>query len=541
MIKIMKKIKIYTLVLSLIFIGLTQSCTDGFEEMNRHPFEPTQASIPTVFNTVTSSLMLGWMEQNSIHNGYYYFVNQQLANSAPRYILAQGVDEIWSSYFLMMKNVRWLENELANSKVKTDNVKACLNILLAYKTLRTADYVGDMPFSKAGKGADGSENFRVAYDKHQDIYKYCMDLLKSAAESFKTDADQMSLGSGDVLFKNDYTKWKKFANSIRLRYAMQIVDVDNAQAITHISNILGNATQYPLISGTEDIGMWPKQLSNLVIESRPWSFSAENLTCMGSTMWSWMADNNNTDGTGIIDPRCKVYFETNGKNEWKPQLQSGANPVQGRGPYINGAYPNGRDRAKTQQEWDNKGAAAHYSSVNYYLTRDDAYLPEIIMTVAEVNFLKAEAYNRGIGVTKNAATAKTEYENGIRSSITFWYGLVNLMEGTWAINKPALGSTDIDKYLTNPKVVYKSTEADALKQIYAQVWLDSFRQPWVAFNLYRRTLATPRDETGAYSAEQNKFYKVPYPESEKNYNNANFTAALGGKTNTPDNKLFWHK
>lgn len=539
--KIMKKIRIYSLVVSLILLGFIQSCTNGFEDMNRHPFEPTQASIPTVFNGITSTLMLGWMEQNSIHNGYYYFVNQQLANSAPRYILAQGVDEIWSSYFLMLKNVRWLENELANSMVKTDNVRACLNILLAYRTLRTADYFGDMPFTKAGKGAEGGDNFRVAYDKHQDIYKTCLDLLKSAAEGFKTDADQMSLGSGDVLFKNDYTMWKKFANSIRLRYSMQIVEVDNAQAVAHLSNILGNAAQYPLIEGDETIGMWPKRLSNLLIESRPWSFSAENLTSMGTTMWNWMSDNNNTDGSGIIDPRAKVYFETNGVNEWKPQQQNGANPVQGRGAYINSAYPSGRDRAKNQQEWDNKGNSTFYSSVNYYLARDDAYLPEIIMTVAEVYFIKAEAYNRGLGVTKNAATAKTEYENGIRSSINFWFSLVNLMEGTWAINKPVLVNTDIDKYLSNTKIAYKSNEADALKQIYAQLWIDSFRQPWVAFNLYRRTLATPHDESAPYSTEQNRFYKVPYPESEKNYNNANFTAALAGKTNTPDNKLFWHK
>ncbi|HSO85499.1 MAG TPA: SusD/RagB family nutrient-binding outer membrane lipoprotein [Draconibacterium sp.] len=539
----MKKIKIFTLALSLVFLGITQSCTDGFEEMNRNPFEPTQASIPTVFNSITSNLMLGWMEQNSIHNGYYYFVNQQLANSAPRYILAQGVDEIWNSYFLMLKNVRWLENELDNSSVKTDNVRACLNILLAYKTLRTADYVGDMPFSKAGKGASGSDNFRVAYDKHQDIYKYCLDLLKTASESFKSDADQLSLGTGDVLFKNDYNMWKKFANSIRLRYAMQIAEVDNAQATAHISNILGDATKYPLITGSETIGMWPKKLSNLIIESRPWSFSAENLTCMGSTIWSWMSENNNTDGSGIFDPRCKVYFETNGANEWKPQLQNGANPVQGRGAYINSSYPNGRDRGQTMQDWSNKGNSCYYSSVNYYLTRDDAYLPEIIMTVAEVAFLKAEAYNRGIGVAKNAALAKSEYENGIRSSINFWYSLVDLCEGTstWSINKPVLGSSDIDNYLANAKVAYKNSEADALKQIYAQLWLDSFRQPWVAFNLYRRTLATPHDESGSYSAEQNKFYKVPYPESEKNYNNENFTDALGGKTNTPDNKLFWHK
>lgn len=525
----------------MLCFGLAQSCTDGFEDMNRDPFNPTQASIPTVFNAVTQTLMLGYMEQNSIHNGYYYFVNQQLANSAPRYILAQGVDELWSQYFLMMKDVRWLEAELEKSDVPTDNVEACLDILVAYKTLRTADYYGDMPFFNAGMGVEGSEYYRVEYDSHSDIYSYCLTQLKTASESFSTDAEQMSLDNGDVLFHNDYEMWKKFANSIRLRYAMQISDVDNAQASEHISNILDDPGNYPIISGSETIGMWPQQLASMTIASRPWSFSAENLTCMGTTMWSWMSENDNVDGSGIIDPRCKVFFETNMNNEWVPQLQHGANPVQGRGSYSTGAFPGGRDRALTQQEWDNKGVSCYYSSVNYYIARDDQFAPEIFMTVAEINFLKAEAYNRGIGVSKNAGTAKSEYEAGIQASVDFWYSMVDLQGGAWAINKPVFDQAQVDSYLAHSKVAYDGDDAAALKQIYAQMWIDSFRQPWLAFNLYRRTLATPHDESGAYVPNENTFHKVPYPESEVLYNETNLNTSLNGKSNTPDNKLFWQK
>ncbi|MGQ7870430.1 SusD/RagB family nutrient-binding outer membrane lipoprotein [Sunxiuqinia sp. sy24] len=536
----MKNIKIYSLLLSLFFIGFTQSCTEDFEDINRDPFNPTQASIPTVFNRVTSSLVLGWMEQNSIHNGYYYFVTQQLANAAPRYILAQGVDEIWVAYYTTLKNVRWLESEFAKSELKMDNAQASLNIILAYKTLRTADYYGDMPFTEAGRAAESSDYFRVKYDNHQEIYTYCLDLLKSASESFSSDADQFSLGSGDVLFGGDYDMWKKFANSIRLRYAMQLAEVDASQASAHIGEILGNTAQYPVISGDETLGIWPDDLG-ITIDSRPWSFSAENLTCLGSTMWNEMSESNAADGSGIVDPRCMVFFETNRENQWAAQQQNGANPVQGRGPYLNAAFPSGRDRAMTQAEWDNKGESAFYSSVNYYLARDDQYLPEIIMTVAEVHFITAEAYLRGIGVAKNVATAKTHYEAGVTSSIEFWYGLVDLASSIWYINQPTLGANDISTYMARSEIAFSSNEDDALKQIYKQIWIDSFRQPWVAFNLYRRTLATPRDESGSYNQAENAFYKLPYPESEKNYNADNFNAALSGKENSPANKLFWHR
>ncbi|WP_455202001.1 hypothetical protein, partial [Kaarinaea lacus] len=38
------------------------------------------------------------------------------------------------------------------------------------------------------------------------------------------------------------------------------------------------------------------------------------------------------------------------------------------------------------------------SPFNYYLIRDNVDIPEIILTAAEMGFLKAEAYFRGLGV-----------------------------------------------------------------------------------------------------------------------------------------------
>lgn len=532
----MKNIKKYLLLFVLASVGFAQSCTDGFEEMNRDPLNPTEGSIPTVFNRYVSSLRYYGAEVAGFHGGYYYYMTQQLGNAAPRWVLDNLANDTWRAYYSALKNARWLENELDNSELKVDNVKACLNILLAFEALRHADYYGDMPFSKAGKGSMGSEFFRVEYDKHEDIYKASLDMLKSAAESFSDDSDQMSLGSGDVLFSGDYVMWKKFANSIRLRYAMQISDVDNAQATAHISNILGDATKYPLISGEEDLGLWPTKIPNLTLGR---GFTQDNPLCLGTTMWSWMSENDNTDGSGIIDPRCRVFFETNNDGEWKAQEQLDPVDSQGRGAYNGSAYPSGRGEAATMQEWENKTEGCKYSPVNYYYALDHTHFPELFISVAEVHFLKAEAYNRGIGVSKDAATAEAEYEAGIRSSINYWYNLVELKESEWYLFQPELGSDEIDDYLALPMVTYKADEAEALDQIYAQAWIALFHQPAVAYNLYRRTEATPHDRSS--SSHENNFYRLPYPEEEKNYNADNFNAALDGRTNTVEHKLFWHK
>lgn len=565
----MKNIKIFSLAVSLLAAGIIyQSCTKDFEEMNTDWKNPTKASIPTVMNSVMGSFFLGWQEMQTIHNGYYYLITQQTGNAGPRYVLQQGIDDIWNNYYNRLRNVRYLQKEFeSTTSVKTDNVKAMLDVMLAYQTLRTADYFGDMPFSKAGYAGDGTEFKRPVYDKHEDIYKECLDMLKSAATSFVDGASDQVEGIGDAynifwsgsyVSGKSYLMWRKLANSIRLRYAIQLADIDAATANAHIAEILGNPTTYPLLDGDgrdETAGMWIKKLS-YSLESRPWTFSANNYCCMGSTMWSEMTDlavppitEATKTSAGVADPqfydpRGYLFFETNNANLWIPQQQIDANPKQAPSAcYSNVAYPDGRYYGQTQQEWSNKKEGAYYSNVNFYLATDMESTPELIMTEAEVHFLKAEAYNRGLGISKNSAKAKESYEAGIRASMETWFsfvGLINAGTYKWMIQQPAIPSAaDVTAYINRANIVYSSDEATALKQIYKQVWIDSFRQPWVAFNLYCRSGATPH--ASGDTQEYAKFRRVPYPPSEETYNTQNFSNALNGNANDFKRKLFWHR
>jgi len=548
---IMNKILKYRQMKKIIIIALATAlagCTTGFEDMNRDPKNPTQASIPAVFNTIVSRLMLGGQEQAAIHNGKYYFQSQQLGNASGAYNIENASRDVWRDYYFSLKNVRLLEKMLTESGLKTGNAQAMLDIVFAYRTLRVVNYFGDMPFSEAGRGNEGDAHFRVKYDNHRDIYYECLDRLKSAADALAVDAAQFSYGSGDVLFKGDITLWKKFANSLRLRYALQIADVDAAKAAAVVGEILGAPDKYPVLGTAasaatrpdESAGMWLKDLASLVLsDSREWTFAANNYSCMGSLMWRLMSETDAVDGSGIFDPRCYVFFEPNNDNEWKPYPQNGGGLPQSATAYDRN--PAGRDYGQTLASWSNKGVECYYSPVNFYLVRDVDYIPELFITAAEVKFLTAEAYNRGIGVTKNAAAARTAYEEGIRASIHFWYFLVKKDEGStkWLFGPITTKlDPDIDAYLS--RVPYSADESTALKQIYQQIWIDSFRQPWVAFDLYRRTLATPRDQTGAYNPADYSFHKLPYPDDERVNNEANFKTATGGNNGT-DKKLFWHR
>lgn len=480
----MKNFKIFLFAVMLLVAGMVQQgCTDGFESMNRDWKNPTQATIPTMMNSVLGSFSLGWMEQNAIHNGYYYVCTQQLANAGPRYVINQGEDDIWGSYYGTLRTIRALETELANysGTLKTDNISAMLKVCLAYKTLRTCDYFGDMPFTMAGYGNKGGQEYlRPVYDKQQDIYKACLTMLKEAADGFIDGDSNEMLCVGDacnifwgssLVSSQDYSMWRKLANSIRLRYALQIADVDAATAQSVIAEVLGNSSKYPLLdSDTQDetAGLWPKRLG-LTIDSRPWSFSAENYTCMGSVMWKAMTDlavpavgSNPSAADGVtdpqfFDPRGYLFFETNKNNRWVPQKQFNASFVQSRGAYFKDAYPTGRNYGQTAQEWNNKGEA-YYSSVNFYLVRDEVSYPELMITDAEVHFLKAEAYARGIGVTKDMSKAKAFYEAGIRASMKTWfsfYTLINSSTYKWIMYPPTVPeNADITNYINHNGVSF---------------------------------------------------------------------------------------
>jgi hypothetical protein len=247
-------------------------------------------------------------------------------------------------------------------------------------------------------------------------------------------------------------------------------------------------------------------------------------------MWNMVADD--TTPASIFDPRALLFTETNQAGHYVPYV-IGTSTGDATNAYISGTDPTMKNNCL-------------YSPVNWYLIRDEQYIPEPILTEAEVHFLKAEAYARGLGVTQNIATAQTEYQAGITSSVNFWYNIAantNTPSDPWAPVAPAPPTNgQMAAMFANPKVAFTGSASDALTKIYAQEWLSYFRQPWLAFNLWRRTFQTPFDPNSHPSSTYTTFYKLPYAQDEAVNNKDNFDAEIGknGGNNT-NVKVWWMK
>ena len=524
------------LVVSVFALGLA-SCTKNFKAINTPWDGSPTPTLPQLYVAYVANLDNTANSEQRDDNGWLYPITQQGAIYTHSDYSYGGSTSAWSDFYHNLSNYYAAMNLIAatpDTAIYT-NVKAMLKTLKVYQAIKVSDFYGDIPYSAAGKAVDyQTSSYTPAYDSQQSIYLSCLSDLTWAVNNFSaTDATQFSLGSSDGVLLNNITQWIKFANSLRLRLALNIYGKDPTDA----APIIVDALSKPLLSDylADDIGLYSANIPGLSFPARAYSFGTECRLRMGTAMWQMMSSTNAEDGSGIVDPRCLIYFEPNNDSLWNPYPQ---NPTASTIPEQGDPYNTLRDA-----DWPNKDGAAPnqtpnlYANFNYYWSRDgevsgsNGAIPELFMTAAEVHFLKAEVYAMGVtGVSQNLATAQTEYNAGVTASVNFWTTMA-INSSVWVVNKPTglPSTTAMTAFLNNPVVLFNA--ATALQQIYAQEWIDMIRQPWDAWTLLRRTGGqTPMDPNNAsyYTQTYSAYQRYQYPASESEYNYANWYAETKG-------------
>ncbi len=506
------------ILLLIIVMATFSSCDKGFEELNRNPLAPTEVNYEAIFNELVNSLRLGWNRQLFIHNEILYDVTELGVVTAQTFgNIDAGAEDIWSNYYTALKNARELKaslDELAKIDLEaTDIVKAQIDILMAYKTFQLIDLFGDVPYSEAGQAYIGEGIVRPKYDDDREIYlslltdlREATDFLTSVSGTTAQGNPYLRVSGYDALFGDNLGLWAKFSNSMLLKYLVRIHEQEPDLVNTQIGEILNSG--YDFINPGEDVVMMPadQSWSNLGVN---WSFREHNRLRLGSTMWNFL-----TEDDEILDPRIAIFFETNNADEWVPfpQLADVGTPQSGGAPY---------DKDIRDNVYNNKGAENIYASFNFYLVRDEQDIPEILLSAAEVKFLLAEIFLKGIGTPKDEFIASFRYQEGMLTSMEFWQEIAR-NSVIWE-NKPDFFSTgqlfqvtELPRY----KFVVGSNEDENLAKIYAQRWIDYFRQPWEAFTLMRQTDLLPREKA------PNEFFRLTYPVSESTFNFDNWSSQV---------------
>jgi len=152
-----------------------------------------------------------------------------------------------------------------HAKNFNQNVKSFARIWRAVMMAEYADNFGPYPLS----GFDGDN---TQYSSVKDVYYYMLDELKEAVAGIVlAEAPTSEEAAYDPMFGFDATKWAKYGNSLRLRLAMRLSQVDTSKAKTEFEAVDKNM----LITAMADIAKVKEDASwspYSAIYGRSWNY-----------------------------------------------------------------------------------------------------------------------------------------------------------------------------------------------------------------------------------------------------------------------------
>jgi hypothetical protein len=347
------------------------------------------------------------------------------------------------------------------------------------------DTFGMVPFSEAG--VDGI--LTPKFDSQKDIYIGVITDLNEAmtliGSSTRTGDGVDDLGSNDVYCGGDLQKWKKLANTLKLRIAMRALGATGENFATAAINealtnpLLDNTSGSVIMQKDNRIGQWGSATYGDV-----WtSFGAGSDWTMGATLINNLQNNN--------DPRLTVYAAPAPGGEF---FFDGSDAVyQERLDFLIANLDNANARyTKTVTGTETKltifpnqfiGQPTRLNGLIKPMVKFDMFskpndiikqassasvlYPEIIMTSAEAYFLQAEAAVRGIG----GGNAQSLFESGIKEAMKLW----NIPSG------------DTDAYVMNEAAanITTGTLEQKIEKIATQRWLASYTDGFEAWAVVR--------------------------------------------------------
>jgi Starch-binding associating with outer membrane/Susd and RagB outer membrane lipoprotein len=224
----------------------------------------------------------------------YSLSNGNAKNYASTFLASDSDDEWVNAYDGILKDSR-LMTKLALEQGRTKHI-GIAQFIEAYTMSAMVDFYGDIPYSEA---LLGSQNLSPKLDSGASIYAKCIILLDKAIVNFGTTAPNPKI---EVFYNNDYKKWKKAANTLKMKLYLQTRLVDNT-AITKFNAIV--ATGDYIMSSDDDLVYKWAATSTSNPDSRHPRFGLNyTSTGAGDYMSNWLMNTMNTTS----DPRIRYYF-----------------------------------------------------------------------------------------------------------------------------------------------------------------------------------------------------------------------------------------
>jgi hypothetical protein len=390
-------------VLAGALAAVLAGCSDGLTDLNRNPNEPTDVGAEYLFTNATEAAVsraLGAGLHMDLTALWVQHYGEMRYTEEDRYELRDPtVSGHWSGFYAGPLQ-DFNEVVAKGQALERPNVQAMGVVMRSWTFQVVTDLWGDIGYSEALQGRTPSSPTTVRYDPQQAVYTGLLNELTQAQGMF--DPTGVRMGAADLIYGGDPAKWKRFANSLRLRMAMRMSQADATAG--------RNAFQAAMAAGVFT-GNGDNAVLNYVdngVDVHP--IFASQRTAPTHGVSATMVDSLLSLG----DPRIHVYANRNA------------------GGYYKGEIP----ASQTDVSLDS------ISRIGTYFSK--AAAPSYLMTYAEVLFLQAEAAERG-WITGDAGAL-------YRAAITAHMQMLGVPAG------------DIATYLASPRVAYAGLPSIGLQK-----------------------------------------------------------------------------
>jgi len=470
--------------ISILFIALlalsSVSCDKDFEAVNTDPNSATAVPAHLLLGNIVrinQNTIYGMQQGGDMGMAWAQHVSKVQYNDEEQYIPRRGaIDGIWTNLYASVLSDAQSMYTLADGEGNS-NIKGISLVLQANAFQILTDLYGPIPFTEFNQPGI----LKPTYDSQEVVYTGIIDMLTRADVLLAAGTGNIPATS-DLVYGGNASKWRKLANSLKLKALMRISKAKNVSAQIQAVISAGN-----LMSSNSDSA----QL--IYLAAQPDANPIYETIVFGTRFEYKVSSVLVKKLQALADPRLAVYAQKNNAGLYVGNIPGEENP---------GNY-NGFSGLGT-----------------FYL---NPTLPGVILSFAQSEFLVAEAINEGYASGGNAA-ALLHYNNGITANFKF-----NGIEASAAA------------YIALDNIKF-TNQADARVRIAEQTWLALFGQGFEAWAEWRRT-GIPALSPVVGAAETSIPSRLYYNSQEISLNRVNYEAAAamltGGDKLT--SRLWWMK
>ena len=423
----------------------------------------------------------------------------------------------WDNYYgILRTNQLMINNSAKNEKFYAFHHAAGL-IMKAYVFGMITDFWGDCPYTQALQGH--GEYMTPEYDSQEVVYKGIIEDLKTGISSM-TVSEAIDANS-DLLYHGDPEMWKKFGNSLLLRYYMRVSNKLPEYAKQGFAEVV-NSNQ--IFSSIDDDAAISYPGNNM---DDSWPFNIIYDDTQGSNYRRIKACRTLIENQREFnDPRIHVWFNKveiptvlsdtvtvqGGEYEIDGQLTRFYHPDSVSNMLINTNpdYVGIPQNLKLPETYNmNTSPENQFNPYVSYLNDQfkepkGEYLKARLMTYSEVCFLLAEASLKGwIG-----GNVEDYYNDGVTASIEMW------------------GAGGALAYLQQDGIKWGTGNwDDPLEQLINQKWISSFTYQQESWLDYLRT-GYPKLVVGLNAKQRHIPYRYMYGSDESSFNTTNYNTVI---------------